>query len=261
MNKSWKRSLALIVTGLSVFAGTAIAADDGETPPMHVSWSEAGPFGTFDRASLQRGLLVYENICSNCHALTHLYYRDLEGIGFTPAQVKGYAAKFMVEDGPNDDGDMFERPAKPSDHFKAPFPNEQAARAANNGANPPDLSLVVKAREGHENYIYSILNGFVDAPAGLELQPGMYYNKYFEGHQIGMPPPLADGVIDYPDGTQATVPQMAHDVTTFLAWASEPSLEARKQMGFKVLVFMAIITGLLYFVNKKIWKKVKAQNA
>jgi ubiquinol-cytochrome c reductase cytochrome c1 subunit len=260
MKQSLKIGIALAFTGVAAFAGAATAADE-EVELKHPAWQHHGPFGTFDRATLQRGLTVFENVCNTCHSLKYVHYRNLEALGFTEDEVKGIAAKVQVEDGPNEDGDMFMRPAKPSDHFRSPFPNDAVARLSNGGALPPDLSVMVEAREGHEDYIYSLLTGYQDPPADVEMAAGKSYNVYFSGHQIGMPAPLSEGLVDYPDGTDATVEQMAHDVVTFLAWASEPNMEQRKEIGFKVVIFMTILSILLILSNRKIWKKLKSQNA
>lgn len=217
-------------------------------------WSFNGPFGTFDRASVQRGFQVYKEVCAACHGLHHLSYRNLIDIGLTELQVKALAAEITVIDGPNDDGDMFERPGLPSDRFKNAFANEKAARAANNGAFPPDLSLMAKARHDGPNYIHALLTGYTEKPADVVLGTGMYYNKYFAGHQIAMAPPLvSDGQIVYADGTEATVDQMARDVTQFLTWAAEPKMEARKQMGIKVILFLVVFAGIMYAVKRKLW--------
>jgi len=224
--------------------------------PPHQHWSFEGVLGTYDRAALQRGFQVYKEVCAVCHPVKHLYYRDLTEIGYTEDQIKGFAAQFEVTDGPNDQGDMFKRPARPSDRFAAPFANDNAARAANNGALPPDLSLMVKAREGGADFLYAILTGFKNPPAKFAMNKNMYYNEYFAGHQIAMPPPLADGQVTYADGTKATVEQMARDVTEFLAWAAEPNLEARHRMGFKVILFLVIATVLFYAAKRKIWAAV-----
>jgi ubiquinol-cytochrome c reductase cytochrome c1 subunit len=242
--------LALALGG----AGAARAQEAEAPPPPHQRWSFDGVFGTYDQAALQRGFQVYKEVCSACHPVKHLYYRDLADIGYTDDQVKGFAAQTQVTDGPNDQGEMYQRPARPSDRFVGPFPNDQAARAANNGALPPDLSLIVKAREGGADYVYAILTGFKDVPNGFKLNPNMNYNEYFPGHQIAMPPPLtADGQLTYADGTKATVAQMAHDVVTFLAWASEPSLDERHRIGFKVILFLVVAAGVLYAVKRRIW--------
>jgi ubiquinol-cytochrome c reductase cytochrome c1 subunit len=233
-------------------------ADCPDTPsPPHQQWSFEGPLGTYDEAALQRGFQVYKEVCSACHALKHVAYRDLGDIGYSADQIKGIAAQFQVTDGPNDQGQMYQRPAKPSDMFVPPFPNDQAARVANNGALPPDMSLLVKAREGGPDYVYGIATGFKDAPAGCTLNANMYYNEYFPGHQIAMPPPLtADGQLTYADGTKATIQQMAHDVTTFLSWASEPNLDERHRMGAKVILFLLVAAGIFYAAKRRIWAKI-----
>jgi ubiquinol-cytochrome c reductase cytochrome c1 subunit len=234
-----------------VFAG---AAD--ETPLPRQEWSFDGVFGTYDRASLQRGFQVYKEICSACHPVTHLDFRDLTQIGYTEDQVKAIAAGYQITDGPNDEGQMFQRPGRPSDPIPGPFPNDQAARVANNGALPPDQSLIVKARPGGPNYVYAILTGYKEAPAGLKMQEGMNYNEFFPGHQIAMPPPLSDNAVTFADGTPATVPQMAHDVTSFLTWAAEPNLDDRHRTGFKVILFLVVAAGVFYAAKRKIWAPI-----
>lgn len=248
------RSLALAA---SLFvAGPALAAGSGPTPP-DARFGFAGLFGTFDRGALQRGFQVYKEVCSACHAMRQLSYRNLLEIGLTEAQVREIAAQFQVTDGPNDEGQMFERPARLSDRFRRPFPNEQAARAANNGAYPPDLSVMVKARPNGANYLYALLTGYVDPPAGVTVMDGMHYNEWFPGHQIAMPSILNPDGVEYGDGTSATVEQQARDVTTFLAWAAEPELETRRRMGVQVLIFLAILGGLVYATKRKVWADVK----
>ncbi|MBN8905216.1 MAG: cytochrome c1, partial [Rhodospirillales bacterium] len=225
------------------------------TPPPQ-NWSFNGIFGSYDLAAAQRGLQVYAEVCSNCHSLNLLHYRDLAGIGLTPAQVKAFASQFTVPQGLDDQGNPKDGPATPADKFRSPFPNEKAARAANNGALPPDLSLIVNAREGHADYIDAILNGYADPPAGFKMQDGMNYNKYFPGHQIAMPQPLHDGQVTYTDGTPTNISQMAHDVVTFLEWAANPEMVERKQMGIRVVLFLVFMTGLTYAVKRKIWSNV-----
>lgn len=229
-------------------------AREPHAPPR--GWPHTGLYGTFDRNALQRGYQVYKQVCATCHSMNLLSFRNLADLGFKPEEIKALAAEYKVADGPNDQGEMYERPGRPSDAFPKPFPNEQAARAANNGALPPDLSLIVKARNGHENYIYSLLTGFVKPPEGEHVAEGMQFNPYFPGHQIAMPPPLADDSVTYSDGTKASLEQEAYDVSQFLAWASEPHLEARKQTGLKVLIFLAVFTGIMIAVKKKIWSRV-----
>ena len=257
-----------MISGWTTLAGAALtaaaivlaplpaqAASDYKAP-RDVAWSWEGPFGTFDRAAVQRGFQVYKEVCSACHGMQYLRYRNLGdegGPGFSEAEVKAIAAAYQVTDGPNDDGDMFERPGQPKDPFVKPFANEQIARLANNGAYPPDLSLMTKARDGGADYVYSLLTGYEDAPADIQMQPGMNYNPYFPGMQIAMAQPIYPDQVSYADGTEATVSQMTRDVVTFMHWAAEPKLEQRKQTGFVVMTFLIILAGLLYFTQRKIW--------
>jgi ubiquinol-cytochrome c reductase cytochrome c1 subunit len=245
----------LLVCGLLLWGAAARAQE--EAPPLpHQEWSFEGVFGTYDPAALQRGFQVYKEVCAACHPVKHLYFRDLTGLGYSEDQVKGIAAQYKVTDGPNDQGEMFERPARPSDHIPGPFKNDQAARAANNGGLPPDLSLIVMARDGGPDYVDAILNGFKQAPAGFAEVPGTYYNEYFPGHHIKMPPPLNADQVKFADGTPGTVPQMAHDVAAFLSWASDPTLDERHRMGFKVVLFLVVATGVFYAAKRKIWSRV-----
>src|SRR6266566_970732 len=244
---------ALVLVG--GFAGIAQAQEE-PPPPPHQQWSFNGVFGTYDRAALQRGFQVYKEVCAACHPVKHLAFRDLAEIGYSEDQVKGIAAQVQVTDGPNDSGEMFQRPGRPSDPIPGPFPNDQAARAANNGALPPDLSLLTKAREGGPDYVYAILTGFKDPPPGFNMLSGMNYNEYFPGHQIAMPPPLSDNAVTFADGVPATVPQMAHDVVTFLSWASEPNLDDRHRTGLKVILFLIVAAGVFYAMKRKIWAPV-----
>ena len=267
--------IALVVAGGLLIGGMQNArAEEQEAPPGN-KWSFAGPFGKYDRGSLQRGLKVYKEVCSNCHALSYIAFRNLAdpgGPGYSEAQVAALASEYKIKDGPNDQGDMFERPGRAADYFPSPFPNEQAARASNGGAAPPDLSLITKARsyergfpwfvfdfvtqyqEQGPDYVAALLQGFQDnPPADFKLPEGSYYNKYFPGHAIKMPKPLQDGQVTFDDGAPATVAQYAKDVTSFLMWAAEPHMEARKQLGFQVFVFLIIFVGLMYFTKKKVW--------
>ncbi len=229
---------------------------------LKTDWTFKGLFGKFDRASLQRGYQVYTEVCAACHSMKYLSYRNLSEKGgpeFSVAQAKAIAASFEVTDGPNADGEMFQRPGKLSDKFVMPYENVKAAEAANGGAYPPDMSVLVKARGGGVDYIYSLLQGYEDAPSGMILDDGVHYNKYMYGNKIKMSAPLSDGIIEYSDGTNPTVEQMSKDVTTFLMWAAEPSLEARHQMGFKAIVYLIILTILVYFSMKRIWSRVKSE--
>ena len=225
-------------------------------------WSFKGITGKFDRASLQRGYQVYTEVCASCHSMRLLSYRNLGEKGgpeFSIEQVKAIAANFEVEDGPNNDGEMFTRPGRPSDRFVSPYPNVQAATAANGGAYPPDMSVLVKSRKGGADYIYSVLMGYDDPPADMKLDDGVYYNKYMEGQKIKMSNPLSDGIVTYLDGTKSSEAQMARDVTTFLTWAAEPTLEQRHKMGVKVIIFLIIFTILIYLSMKRLWSRIDSE--
>ena len=255
-----------VVLGFGLLASTsAFALDTSRLPPKDEKFSFEGPFGTYDRGALQRGYQVYKEVCAACHAVNHLAFHNLAEAGgpeFTEAQAKALAAAAKVPADPNDKGETVDdkgaplmRSATLADHLPAPFANENAARANNSGNLPPDLSMVVKAREGGPQYVYSILTGFHQTPpAGFKVTDGKYYNPYFEGWNIGMPPPLAANAVTYSDGTKATVEQEAHDVVTFLTWAGEPKMEERKRMGFGVMVFLIALAGLLFTAYRKVWK-------
>ena len=234
---------------------TVSAAGD-VAKPKQMDWSFSGPFGTYDKAALQRGFLVFKSVCASCHSLDKIAFRNLEALGYKEAQIKTLAAEYTVTDGPNDEGEMFDRPARPSDYFPNPYPNKAAAKYANNGAYPPDLSLMTKARKDGANYVYSLLTGYKDAPEHVHLMNGQYYNPYMAGGVIAMPAPLSDGQVGYEDGTATTVDQYAKDVVHFLNWAAEPELEARKRMGVKVLIFLSIFALVMYGVKRKIWHDV-----
>ncbi len=228
------------------------------TKYLNTDWSFKGIFGTFDRASLQRGYQVFQEVCSGCHSVQHLSYRNLSEKGgpeFSIEEAKAIASQFEVEDGPNSDGEMFMRPARLSDKFAKPYPNVEASTAANGGAYPPDMSVLAKARLGGADYIYSLLLGYEEAPAGFELDDGVYYNKYMPGNKIKMSAPLSDGLVEYSDGTQATTEQMTKDVTAFLVWASEPHLEAQHRMGFKAIIYLIILLTLVYMSKQKVWSR------
>ncbi len=229
---------------------------------LKTDWSFKGLFGKFDRGSLQRGYQVYTEVCASCHSMKYLSYRNLSEDGgpeFSIEQAKAIAASFEVADGPNDDGEMFQRPAKLSDKFVMPYLNVKEAQAANGGAYPPDMSVLAKARSGGVDYIYSVLLGYEEPPNGVTLDDGVYYNKYMYGNKIKMSQPLYDGLVEYSDGTEATEKQMAKDVTTFLMWAAEPHLEARHKMGFKAILYLIILTILVYLSMKKIWSRIESK--
>jgi ubiquinol-cytochrome c reductase cytochrome c1 subunit len=244
--------VSALVIGASV---PAYAAGDA-VPPPDIQWSFDGPTGTYDKAALQRGYKIYREVCAACHSMKRVAFRNLSALGYSEDQIKAIAAEYTVTDGPNDEGEMFDRPARPSDHFKSPYPNDNAAKSVNNGALPPDLSLITKARHGGADYIYGILTGYEDAPHGHALQPGQHWNKYMPGHVIAMAKPLSDGQVAYEDSTPQTVDQYARDVAHFLTWAAEPEMEARKRMGVKVILFLIVFAGMMYAVKRKIWAKV-----
>ncbi len=263
--------------------GAAVAAEEGGTvhyplkPLKQVDWSFAGPFGTYEKGQLQRGLKVYSEVCAACHSMDLVAFRTLVDLGYSDDQVKAFAANYEVEDGPNGEGEMFTRAAVPADHFPSPFPNKEAAAYANNGAAPPDFSLLAKARyvergfpqfifdiftnyaEAGPNYIYSLLTGYdEEVPEGKEIAEGTYYNPYFiAGAALAMSAPLSEGQVTYDDGSPETVDQYSRDVSAFMMWAAEPHLEERKQTGFMVIVFLIIFTGLLYLTKKSVFSRVE----
>lgn len=264
------RSSSFVVTAtgalLLAFVSPSVAEDAADPPASNYhepeiprkDWSFAPPLGTYDNAQLQRGFQVYQSVCANCHSMRLLSYRNLGEQGgpqFSPKAVEALAAQVQVTDGPNDKGEMFQRPARPSDRFRSPFANEQAARAANNGAFPPDLSVIAKARPGGPDYIYALLTGYGPAPQGFELAEGMHYNKAFPGHQIAMVPPLSDGVVAYTDGTKSTVHNYARDVSAFLMWAAEPKLEERHSVGARVMIFLIVLLAIMYLAKRAVWAR------
>ncbi len=285
---------AAVLGTASLATAPAALASGGEVEYEHMDWSFAGPFGKFDRAQLQRGFQVYKEVCAACHSMKLVAFRNLAQPGgpeFSEEQVKALAAEYTVTDGPNEDGDMFERPAKPSDRFPSPFPNDEAAKAANNGSLPPDFSLLAKARgyergfpmflvdiltqyqEAGPDYIHAVLTGYEENPECVGDASG-YLNRAFtaggtpegckddhghsilNGTMIAMPPPLYEDLVEYSDGSPQTVEQYSEDVVAFMMWAAEPHLEARKAMGFRVMLFLVIFAGMLYFVKKKLWSKI-----
>lgn len=280
-------SIALIAA-LAGFSGQALAAEGGDLAemthhaaqtghypilkPEQMDWSFAGPFGKYDKGQLQRGLKVYTEVCAACHSMSLVAFRTLEDLGYSEAQVKAFAANYEVTDGPNADGEMFTRAAVPSDRFPSPFPNKEAAAAANNGAAPPDFSLIAKARgvtrgfptfvfdiftqyqQGGPDYIHALLTGYQDPPEGIEVAEGTHFNPYFiAGQSLAMAAPLSDGQVTYDDGAPETLEQYSLDVSAFLMWAAEPHLEDRKRIGFMVMVFLAIFTALIYLTKKSVY--------
>ena len=257
-----KNILKTVCATLFILVGSQQINAEEKIELLKIDWSFKGLFGKFDRGSLQRGYQVYNEVCASCHSLKYVSYRNLAEKGgpeFSIEQAKAIAGNFEVTDGPNDDGDMFERPAKLSDKFVMPYENDKAAQAANGGAYPPDMSVLVKARSGGVDYIYSVLLGYEDPPNDIILDDGVYYNRYMYGNKIKMPKPLEEGAVEYNDGTTATEEQMAKDVTAFLMWTAEPSLEARHKMGFKAIVYLIILTILVYFSMKKIWSRIETE--
>jgi ubiquinol-cytochrome c reductase cytochrome c1 subunit len=235
---------ALLLGFAACLASPAWAAEEAKLKDGHFPFR--GIFGTFERGALQRGFQVYDEVCASCHALSLLSYRNLADLGFSPEEVKALAAAKQVSVNGTD------RPATPADHFALPNPAIAAAFAA----KPPDLSVITKAREGGADYVYSLLQGYTNPPQGVQLLPGIFYNEYFPGHQISMPPPLQPDRVQYADGTSATLEQEAHDIASFLAWASEPELERRHRLGIEAMLFMIILTGMLYAVKRRIWSDV-----
>ena len=256
------KNIKLILFFLLIIFNTQKVFAASSSELLKVDWSFKSFFGKYDRASLQRGYQVYNEVCASCHSLKYLSYRNLAEKGgpeFSEAEAKAIAANFEVTDGPDSTGEMFTRPARLSDKFVNPYANEEEAKSVNGGAYPPDMSVLVKARSGGADYIYSLLLGYEDPPANVKLDEGVYYNKYMYGNKIKMSAPLSDGIVEYGDGTIASVDQMSKDVTTFLMWAAEPHLETRHKMGFKAIVYLIILTVLVYFSMKKIWSRVESE--
>jgi ubiquinol-cytochrome c reductase cytochrome b/c1 subunit len=268
-----------VLAGALALTVSPVLAQEHEAPaPPRLKWSFAGPFGKYDEAQLQRGFKIYKEVCSNCHSLNLLSFRNLAdpgGPGFSIAQAEALASDYKIKDGPNDKGEMFERPGRLADRFPAPFANEQAARAANGGALPPDMSVLAKARtyergfplfifdiftqyqEQGPDYIAAVLKGYAEKPKDMVMPDGMNFNTFFPGHAIGMPAPLQDGQVTFDDGSPTNLEQYSKDVAAFLMWASEPHLTARKRLGFQVMIFLLVLSGLLYFTKKKVWSAVK----
>ncbi|AIL64701.1 Cytochrome c1 precursor [Rickettsiales bacterium Ac37b] len=249
------KKILIVCTMLLSVVSLNSEASDQVLSPKHLKWPFTGMLGSFDKASIQRGFQVYKTICHTCHSLQYLSYRNLEEVGFSAAEVKEIASEFEVST-VDDQGNPTTRKALPSDRFVKPFANEQAARAANGGSIPPDQSLLIKARERGPDYLYSLLTGYTEAPAGEEVPTGKYYNPYFAAHFIAMPPPLQEGILTYEDGTDASVDQMARDVVNFLQWTAEPEMEYRKRIGIKVLLYLSIFTIIFYIAKRRVWSKL-----
>ena len=250
------KRIILLFSLIFIASGAVIASTS--QPLKILKWNFEGAFGTFDRTSMQRGFQIYKEVCSVCHSLDLVAFRNLTEIGFSTEEAKSIAQEYSIHTGPNDMGEMYDRPGVLSDYFPKPYLNEQIARLSNNGATPPDLSLIVRARADGANYLYSLLTGFNQTPpTGMVMQDNMHYNPYFPGMQISMTAPLVDGIVTYSDGTKATTDQMSRDVVNFLHWAADPKMEKRKEMGLKVMFFLVIFTGLFYIAKKRVWKDVK----
>ena len=255
LNKLKNKIFIIIFLSLIPFS---VFSEEKNIELIETKWSFEGLFGTFDRASLQRGYQVYQEVCAGCHSVQHLSYRNLSEKGgpeFSVDEVKAITSQFEVEDGPNSDGEMFTRPARPSDKFVKPYPNVEASTAANGGAYPPDMSVLAKARAGGADYIYSLLMVYEEAPDGFELDDGVYYNKYMPGNKIKMSEPISEGIVEYADGTSTSKEQIAKDVTSFLVWASEPHLESQHRMGFKTIIYLIILITLVYMSKQRVWSR------
>lgn len=244
--------LSVLLISQAAFAGAGEVKE-----PKQVQWPFAGVTGKFDKPAIQRGFQVYKEVCAACHGVKRVAFRNLQDVGFSEAEVKVLASQYNVKDGPDEFGEMFDRPGRPSDRIPAPYPNKQAAQAANNGSYPPDLSLMVKARHDGANYIYSLLTGYYDEiPEGVTIPEGKHYNPYFPGKAIAMAKPITDGQVTYADGTEATADQMAKDVVNFLQWSAEPEMQTRKQMGIKAILFLGFFTVFFYLAKRRIWSRI-----
>ena len=250
----WQKAIIFIC---SLFISNAFAAGSEDVVLKQKDWSFNGPFGTLDKASMQRGFQAYREICASCHSLDYIAFRNLSDLGYSDAEIKAFASEYDVEDGPNDEGEMFTRPGIAADKFPSPYPNDAAARAGNNGAYPPDLSLITKARANGPDYLYSLLTSYKDAPEDKEVPSGMYYNAAYPGHLIAMPQPIYGEDVTYADGAPTDVSAIASDLVYFLTWTAEPSLEKRKRAGVKVMIFLLIMVGMSYGAMKFIWADVK----
>ena len=241
----------------ALFSLPVLAAGGGDVTLRSADWSFSGPFGTFDKASMQRGFQAYKEVCAGCHSMDYIAFRNLADLGYNEAEIKAIAAEYEVVDGPNDEGEMFTRPAIPADRIPSPYPNENAARTANNGAYPPDLSLIFKARANGADYLYSLLTSYHEAPEGTDVPDGMYYNTAYSGNLIAMPQPLYGDDVEYADGADTSMDAVAMDLVQFLAWTAEPAMEERKRTGVAVMIFLILLSGLSYGAMRFIWADVK----
>ena len=248
-----KRTIAILflvlLSGPAVAAGAAAELRDRD-------WSFDGPFGTYDKTAMQRGFQVYSEVCSGCHSMKLIAFRNFGDLGYNEGEIKAIAAQYEVQDGPNDDGDMFMRSAIPADRIPAPYANDNAARAGNNGALPPDLSLIAKARPNGSDYLYSLLSGYKDAPGSKDVPEGMYYNTAYPGHLIAMPQPLYGDDVSYSDGSATTIDAVSADLTHFLMWAAEPKMEVRKRIGVAAVFFLSVFVIVSYLAKRRVWADV-----
>uniref|UniRef100_A0A0K8TPH4 Cytochrome c1, heme protein, mitochondrial n=1 Tax=Tabanus bromius TaxID=304241 RepID=A0A0K8TPH4_TABBR len=267
--KTWSKGQKRLLTTLGAIAGGAgallfaleqsVKASGTEVHPQKMPWNHKGMIASLDHASVRRGYEVYKQVCAACHSMHFIAYRNLIGVTHTEAEAKAEAEQIMVKDGPDEQGNYFMRPGKLSDYFPSPYPNEEAARAANNGAYPPDLSYIVSGRKGGEDYIFALLTGYCDAPAGVPLREGQYFNPYFPGGAISMAQALYNEVIEYEDGTPPTQSQLAKDVATFLKWTSEPEHDDRKRMVIKAIGIFTLLTVLTYYIKRHKWSALKSR--
>jgi len=263
---SASKKAALATLGMFTGVGGAVAFKlDQEVKaelslhPPHLPWSHSGLFDSLDHASIRRGYQVYKQVCAACHSMRYLAYRNLVNVSHTEEEAKAEAEEVQVQDGPDELGNMFMRPGKLSDYFPRPWPNDAAAAAANNGAIPPDLSFITLARHGGEDYIYHLLNGYCDPPAGIELREGQNFNPYYPGGAIGMAPPIYNEIVEYADGTPATQSQVAKDVCTFLTWAASPEHDLRKRFAIKALMIFSLLLGTSYYLKRHKWSILKSR--
>lgn len=256
-----KHSAPILASATALTTATSLTLlSDDVVHPLELPWEHAGIFASYDHAALRRGFQVYKQVCATCHSIERIHYRELVGVTHTAEQLLAMAQEVDVVDGPDDQGEMFERPGKLSDKLPIPYANEESGRAANGGAYPPDLSLMVKARHAGADYVFSLLTGYMDPPAGKEMLPGLYYNPYFPGGAIAMPPPLQDGGVEYEDGTPATLSQQAKDVVEFLNWCAEPEANERKKSAAQYLICVGMAAILTGYYKRFKWSPLKTRS-